>query len=74
MTIPTKENTEGESAPALPPGARAIASLRAERITEDTPAAPRRGGRACTAPRGHARQREGIPFALRSGLSSHRTR
>jgi hypothetical protein len=32
--------TEGESAPALPPGARAIASQDTQRITEDTPAAP----------------------------------
>jgi hypothetical protein len=39
MTIATKENTEGKSAPALPPGARAIASQRAQRITEGTPAA-----------------------------------
>jgi hypothetical protein len=43
---PVSRYTEGESAPALPPGARAIAS---QRITEDTPAAPRRGGRACVA-------------------------
>src|SRR2546425_2911317 len=34
--------TEGGSAPALPPGARAIASQRTQRITEETPAAPRR--------------------------------
>jgi hypothetical protein len=43
---PVSRCTEGESAPALPPGARAIAS---QRITEDTPAAARRGGRACIA-------------------------
>ena len=48
---PVSRYTEGESAPALPPGARAIASQRTERITEETPAAPRRGGRACIAAR-----------------------
>src|SRR3989441_2918963 len=48
---PVSRCTEGESAPALPPGARAIASQCAQRITEDTPAAPRRGGRACIAAR-----------------------
>src|SRR5712691_9754795 len=46
---PVSRCTEGGSAPALPPGARAIASQRIQRITEDTPAAPRRGGRACIA-------------------------
>jgi hypothetical protein len=30
--------TEGGSAPALPPGARAIPSQRTQRITEETPA------------------------------------
>ena len=49
---PVSRCAEGESAPALPPGARAIASQRAKRITEDTPASPRRGGRACIAARG----------------------
>ena len=48
---PVSRCTEGESAPALPPGARAIASQRAQRITEDTPAVPRRDGRACIAGR-----------------------
>ena len=48
---PVSRCTEGESAPALPPGARAIASQRTQRITEDTPAAPRRDGRACIAAR-----------------------
>src|SRR5439155_14482115 len=48
---PVSRCTEGESAPALPPGARAIASQRAQRITEDTPAAPRRDRRACIAAR-----------------------
>jgi hypothetical protein len=47
---PVSRCTAGESAPALPPGARAIASQR-PRITEDTPAAPRRGRRACIAAR-----------------------
>jgi hypothetical protein len=48
---PGSRCTEGESAPALPPGARAIASQRPQRITEDTPAAPQRDGRACIAAR-----------------------
>src|SRR2546421_12435092 len=48
---PVSRCTEGESASALPPGARAIASQRTQRITEDTPAAPRRSGRACIAAR-----------------------
>jgi hypothetical protein len=48
---PVSRCAEGESAPALPPGARAIASQRIQRITEDTSAAPRRGGRACIAAR-----------------------
>jgi hypothetical protein len=48
---PVSRCTDGESTPALPPGARAIASQRIQRITEDTPAAPRRGGRACIAAR-----------------------
>jgi hypothetical protein len=49
---PVSRYTEGESAPALPPGARAIASQRTERITEDTtPVALRRGGRGCIAAR-----------------------
>ena len=34
---PVSRCTEGESAPALPPGARAIASQRTERITEVHP-------------------------------------
>jgi hypothetical protein len=34
--------TGGGSSPALPLGARAIASQRTQRITEQTPAAPRR--------------------------------
>ena len=34
--------TEDGSAPALPPGARAIVSQRTQRITEETPATPRR--------------------------------
>src|SRR5436190_1684953 len=48
---PVSRCTEGESAPALPPGARAIASQRTRRITEDTPPVPPRGGRACIAAR-----------------------
>jgi hypothetical protein len=34
---PVSRCAEGESDPALPPGARAIASQRTHRITEDTP-------------------------------------
>jgi hypothetical protein len=41
---PVSRCTEGESAPAFPPGARARASQRTQRITEGTPAAPRRAG------------------------------
>lgn len=48
---PVSRCTEGESAPALPPGARAIASQRTQRITENTPAAPRRDERARIAAR-----------------------
>ena len=48
---PVSRCTEGGSAPALPPGARAIASQRTQRITEDTPAAPRRGERVRIAAR-----------------------
>jgi hypothetical protein len=33
---PVSRCAEGASTPALPPGARAIASQRAQRITEDT--------------------------------------
>jgi hypothetical protein len=40
---PVSRCTEGESAPALPPGARAIASQRTPRSTEDTTAAAREG-------------------------------
>ena len=42
---PVSRCTEGESAPAFPPGARAIAS---QRITEDTPAAPTGGAVGAT--------------------------
>jgi hypothetical protein len=38
--------TEGESAPALPPGASAVASQRTQRITEETRAAARRATHA----------------------------
>ena len=47
---PVSRCTEGESAPALPPGARAMASQPAQRITKNAPAL-RRDGRACIAAR-----------------------
>jgi hypothetical protein len=67
---PVSRCTEGESAPAVPPGARAIASQRTQRITEDTPAA-RRGGRARIAARAPSTA-AGLNPSLGAGKSSAR--
>jgi hypothetical protein len=71
---PVSRCAEGESAPALPPGARVTAGQRAQRLTEDTPAAERRDGRrasvaAGTASTGENYERDAA-YTLIQGASS----